>query len=131
MGLKGSGKTKKLLKLVDEAVEKEQGDTVFVEPSSKFIHDVPQKVRLIDASQYDFDGYDFLKGYITGLYCANYDITHVFIDGILKIVNTNYDNEMDEFLEWCEVFGKSEDIKFTVTISADISKASEKIKKYF
>lgn len=130
MGLKGSGKTGKLLKLVKEAVESEQGDIVFIEPSMKLIHDVPQKVRLIDASQYDFKSFDFLKGYLSGLYCANYDITHVFIDNLLKIACSKYGDETDDFIRWCEVFGKKEDIKFTFSISEDISKASDKIKKY-
>ena len=130
MGLKGSGKTKKLLKMVEEAVESEDGDIVFIEATSKLIHDIPQKVRLIDASQYDFSGYDFLKGYMTGLYCANYDITHVFIDNLLKITCTELSGDVDSFLKWCESFGKKEDVKFTITISEDIAEATETVKKY-
>lgn len=130
MGLKGSGKTRRLLEIVEEAVEKEQGDTVFIEASSKLIHDVPQKVRLIDASQYDFSGYDFIKGYISGLYCSNYDITHIFIDSLLKIAHSDYGKETDEFVCWCEEFGNKEDINFTFSVSEDVSKASDAIKRY-
>jgi len=131
MGLKGSGKTKQLIELVDEAVKSEQGDIVYIEKSSKLIHDIPLKVRLVDASQYDFTGYEFIKGFINGLYSANYDITHIFIDSILKIINKEYDSDTDEFLKWCEKFGKSENIKFTITVSTDVSKASPAIEKYF
>lgn len=131
MGLKGSGKTRILLELVNEAVVSETGDTVFIEPTSKLIHDVPQKIRLIDGSQYDFKGIEFLKGYITGLYCSNYDITHIFIDGFLKIIHQRYDDKVDDFVEWCDKFGESEDIKFTFTISEDVAKASDRLKKYF
>lgn len=130
MGLKGSGKTRKLLELAEDAVESEQGDTVFIEATSKLIHDVPQRMRLIDASQYDFSGYEFLKGYISGLYCANYDITHIFIDGLIKITHKEYDSETDEFMEWCDVFGRNEDINFTISISEDVAKATDRIKKY-
>jgi len=130
MGLKGSGKTKQLIELVHEAVKSERGDIVYIEKSSKHIHDIPHKVRLVDASQYEFNDYDFFKGYISGLHSANYDITHIFIDSMLKIVNREYDTDADEFLLWCEKFGSRENINFTVTVSADISKASKKLEKY-
>ena len=131
MGVKGSGKTKKLLELIDDAIDNEHGDIVCIERASKLTYDIPHKVRLIDASQYDFNGYDFLKGYISGLYSANYDITHIFIDNVLKIIGRDVDSEAEDFFEWCELFGLKEHVKFTITISVDINKATERIKKYF
>jgi len=131
MGLKGSGKTKKLLELVNEAVDCEHGDIVFIERTAKLTYDIPHKVKLIDASQYDFNGYDFLKGYISGLYSANYDITHIFIDSVLQIIGKDIDKEAEDFFEWCEVFGLKEHIKFTMTIGVDINRATERISKYF
>ena len=131
MGVKGSGKTKKLIELVNEAIDNEHGDTVCIARTAKFTYDIPHKVRLIDASQYDFNGYDFLKGYISGLYSANYDITHIFIDSVLQIIGKGVDNDAEDFFEWCEDFGIKEHIKFTITISVDINKATERIKKYF
>jgi len=131
MGLKGSGKTKKLIELLHDAVESEHGDIVFIESTAKLTYDIPHKVRLIDASQYDFNGFDFLKGYISGLYSGNYDITHIFIDNILQIIGKDIDKEAEDFFEWCEDFGIKEYVKFTVTISVDINKATERISKYF
>jgi len=131
MGLKGSGKTKQLVELVNEAVDNENGDIVCIERSAKLTYDIPHKVRLIDASQYEFDGYDFLKGFISGLHSANYDITHIFIDNVLQIIKKDVDEESEDFFEWCEAFGKKEHVKFTITINSDITKATERIKRYF
>ena len=131
MGLKGSGKTKQLIELVNKAVEDEQGDVVCIEKGTKLTYDIPHKVRLIEASHYDFDGYDFLKGFISGLYSANYDITHIFIDSVLKIIDAGVDEKTGEFFDWCERFSEREDVKFTMTISADIALATDRIKKYF
>ena len=131
MGLKGSGKTKLLLEQVHDAVDSEQGDIVFLERTSKLTYDIPHKVRLIDASQFDFNGFDFLKGYISGLYSANYDITHIFIDNVLQIIKRDVDEEAEDFFEWCEKFGLKEQIRFTITISVDINKATDRIRKYF
>lgn len=131
MGLKGSGKTKQLIELVKEAIDNEHGDIVCIEKAAKLRYDIPHRVRLIDASQYGFDGYDFLKGFISGLHSANYDITHIFIDSILRIIDRDVDEEAEEFFEWCEAFNKKESVKFTITISADIGKATDRIRKYF
>jgi len=131
MGLKGSGKTKQLIELVNDAIDSEHGDIVFIERTSKLTFDIPHRVRLIDASQYDFNGFDFLKGYISGLYSANYDITHIFIDNVLQMIGKDVCEEAEEFFEWCETFGLKEHVKFTITISVDINKATERIRKYF
>jgi len=130
MGLKGSGKTKKLIKLINDAVDNEHGDIVCIEKAQKMTYDIPYKVRLIDASQYGFDGYDFFKGFISGLHSANYDITHIFIDNVLMIVGRELDNSADDFFEWCDKFSKKEHVSFTITISEDIALASDGAKRF-
>jgi len=130
MGLKGSGKTKQLIELVHNAVKVEHGDVVCIEKGAKLTYDIPHRVRLIEASNYPFDGYDFLKGFISGLHSANYDITHIFINSMLKIIGEGVDDRVGDFLDWCEVFSKRENVKFTIMISADIILATDGIKKY-
>ena len=131
MGLKGSGKTKQMIELVNDAVDNEHGDIVFIERAAKLMYDIPHKVRLIDASQYEFNGYDFMKGFICGLYSANYDITHIFIDNVLRIIDREVDKDAEDFFEWCEDFSIKEHVKFTITISVDINKATDRIKRFF
>ena len=131
MGLKGSGKTKQLLDLVHKAINEEHGDVVCIEKGAKLKYDIPYKVRLIEASEYDFDNYDFLRGFISGLHSANYDITHIFIDSVLRIIGAQVDERADEFFRWCENFSQRENVKFTITVSADIALATDEMKKYF
>ena len=131
MGLKGSGKTKQLIELVYKAVSEEHGDVVCIEKGAKLRYDIPHRVRLIESSEYEFDGYDFLKGFISGHYSANYDITHFFIDSVLRIIGAEVDDRVENFLEWCESFSARENVKFTITISADKSLATDRIKRFF
>ena len=131
MGLKGAGKTKQLIELVNKAVEEEQGDVVCIEKGSKLRYDIPYQVRLVEASLYDFHGYHFLKGFISGLHSANYDITHIFIDSLLRILGVEVDDKLEDFLIWCERFCEREKVKFTITVSADTSLATEGVKQYF
>lgn len=132
MGVKGTGKTKQMIDLINTAVQNEHGNVVCIERGPKLTYDINYKIRLVEASHYDMKGYEFLKGFISGLYAGNYDITHVFIDSLTKIVPSEATSlEVENFLDWLNIFGEDNNIKFTVTISADESLASDGVKKYF
>ena len=130
MGLKGSGKTKQLIELVKKSVEEEHGDVVCIEKGPKLTYDIPHKARLIFASQYNFGSYEFLKGFISGLNASNYDVSHVFLDSLQKIVDTENALQLEEFLAWLERFAEKEGMKFTITYSADPTLAGEAVCKY-
>lgn len=83
LGLKGSGKTKRLVELVREAVASENGDVVCIEKEKKLTFDIPYQARLIEAGSYSVGSYEFIRGFICGLHSGNYDITHV-----LSIIST-------------------------------------------
>ena len=132
MGVKGTGKTKQMIELINSAVQNEHGNVVCIERGPKLTYDINYKIRLVEASHYDMKDYDFLKGFVSGLYAGNYDITHIFIDSLTKIVPSEAtDLAVEDFLDWLNKFGEDNNIKFTVTISADASLATEGVKKYF
>ena len=130
MGLKGSGKTKKLVDLVREAVNEETGDVVVIEKERKLTFDIPYQARLIDAGDYDIGSYEFLKGLICGVHAGNYDITHFFIDNFYKLVNDKSVEALQKFLSWLDKFSAQENISILVSISADPETVSEEVRKY-
>jgi len=130
MGLKGSGKTKKLVDLVRDAVNAETGDVVVIEKERKLTYDIPYQARLIEASAYDIGSYEFLKGLICGVHAGNYDITHFFIDNFYKLVNDKSVEALEAFLTWLEKFSNQENISFIVSISADPETVSDEVRKY-
>ena len=89
MGLKGSGKTKQLVKDINEAVQSETGSVVCVEFGKKLTYDIDYRVRLIDAKEYNITDVTLLKGFISGLHAGNFDITHVFIESLYKLIGEN------------------------------------------
>ena len=131
MGLKGAGKTKQMIDLINTAVGTEHGNVIAIERGPKLTYDLHNKVRLVDAAEYALPNYDAMKGFVCGLYASNYDITHVFIDSLTKIIPSECGPETEKFLDWLERFSEKYGIKFTVTISADVSLASDGIKKFF
>ncbi len=131
MGLKGSGKTKQMIELINHAAGNESGNVVCIERGLKMTYDVHYHIRLVEASEYDMTDLNFLKGFISGLVAGNFDITHIFIDSLAKVVKQCDERGVEEFLDWLNALGEKRNIKFTVTISADASLASDGIKKYF
>ena len=131
VGKKGSGKTKQVIEMINSAVDTEHGNVVCIEKGEKLMLDISHKIRLVEASEYDIADYTAMKGFISGLYAGNYDITHIFIDSLTKIIGRECDFETEKFLDWLNGFSQKNGIKFTITISDDASLASEGIKKYF
>ena len=86
MGLKGSGKTKKLIDAINAAVADAHGDVVCIEYGKKLTYDVTYKVRLVDSQEYGISSPDMLKGFLSGLHAGNFDITNVFIDNLYKTI---------------------------------------------
>ena len=131
MGKKGSGKTKQVIDMINSAVQTEHGNVVCIEKGEKLTFDIHYEIRLVEASDYDIADYTALKGFVSGLYAGNYDITHIFIDSLTKIIGADTDHETEKFLDWLNNFSEKHNIKFTITISDDETLASEGIKKYF
>lgn len=85
IGKKGSGKTKKLIQLANEAVARSSGNVVVVDKGAKLTYDVTHKARLIDTDVYGVKGYEMLYGFISGICAGNYDVTDIFVDSTFKI----------------------------------------------
>ena len=131
MDHKGTGKTKNIVSLVNAAAEDAHGDIVCIERRAELTYDVSHKVRLIQANNINFGSVEFIKGFISGLCEGNYDISHIFIDGLTKFIDNIAVNDLEDFLDWCDSLSEREKIKFTISISQDAELATPGIKKFF
>ena len=129
MGLKGSGKTKKLIDAINAAVADAQGDVVCIEYGKQLTYDVNYRVRLVNSKEYNIDNIDKLKGLVSGLHAGNFDITNVYIDNLYKTIGA--DRAVgEEFILWCAEFAEANKMNFTITVSDDAANASEAVKAY-
>lgn len=130
MGSNGAGKTKRLIELIHTAVENENGSVVCIEPNADMTYDISYNVRLVNASEYNVNSFECLRGFISGLYAGNYDISHVFVDNICKIAGDKEFQAVENFLDWLDRFSEKNTVKFTVTISADEDMATDGMRRY-
>ena len=117
IGVKGTGKTKKLIELVGSALESSKGNVVVVEKGNKLIYDINYKARLVDTEQYAIEDAQSLYGFIAGLVAADHDLTDLFIDNTIKICNF----DKDAFFKMLdEVAALAEKAGFNCVISASL-----------
>lgn len=117
IGKKGSGKTKKLIQLANEAVAKSQGNVVVIEKGAKLTYDVTHKARLIDTDVYGIGGYKMLLGFISGICAGNYDVTDIFVDSTFKICPEVMDG-LEEFIASLDALSTEAEANITLLISA-------------
>ena len=129
MGLKGSGKTKRLIDAINNAVASAQGDVVCIEYGKQLTYDVNYRVRLVNSKEYGIDNIDKLKGLLSGLHAGNFDITNVYIDNLYKTIGTDRATG-EEFILWCAEFAQANNMNITITVSDDAAGASDAIKAY-
>lgn len=130
MGEKGTGKTKKLIELVNAAAGEENGNVVCLEAKSSMTFDLHYHVRLVNADEYQILTYEALRGFISGMYASNYDISYVFIDNLFKIVGGECNQEAENFLDWLERFSNRYGVKFTVSVTGSPELATDGMQKY-
>ncbi len=123
IGKKGSGKTKKLVDLVNEATAKSLGNVVCIEKGDTLTFSVTHKARLIDADAFGISGYGEYYGMVCGIKAGNHDVTHIFGDATLRIGTRNY----DELVAFLERVAKIDDVEFLFTISADKEELPKKL----
>ena len=130
VGPKGSGKTKRLVQRINDAVKEESGAMVCIEKSGNLKFDIDYRVRLIDGREYDEAGFAFLRGMISGLHAGNFDISHIYMDNLAKIAGCDDLQETIAFLNWCDDFGAARGVDFTVSFTADPENPPEELRKF-
>lgn len=118
IGNKGSGKTKKLVELVNSCVENSDGNVVCVEKSPKLTYDISSKARLLETETYSINGCKAFYGFLAGICAGNYDVTDVLIDTTFKIVGRDY-SKLPQFFDMLSELSEATDVNFYFTISCD------------
>ena len=127
IGAKGSGKTKTLIELVNNAAAATKGSVVCIEKGDKLRFDITSKARLIDTDYYKIDTADKLMGFIAGILASNSDITDIFVDASLKICCGDI-NAFEGLLKALEAI--TADVNVVMTVSAALEDCPAGVKAY-
>lgn len=129
-GKKGSGKTKRIIDMANKSVQEHKGDVVFVDDDNRYMFDLQHEVRFVNAGEYGTVGPEMFLGFLCGMLAQNFDISIIFVDAFLKLVNVK-PNETEWFFHQLELLSVKRNIQFVLSVSCDDTEAPEYIRKYF
>ena len=127
IGGKGSGKTKTLIELTNNAAQTSNGSVVCIEKGDKLKHEITYKARLIDTDFYSVCDAEALYGFIAGILASNSDITDIFVDSSLKICGNDV-VAFENMLPKLDNIAK--DVNIVMSASIAVEECPEGIKKY-
>ncbi len=131
-GHKGSGKTKRLIDIANEALKVEHGIIAFIDDDKRYIYDLRHEIRFVDASEYTaVKGCEaeVFFGFLSGMLAVNYDLSLVCVDAFMKLVKTPI-NEMESFFNRLNALSESSKCAFVINVSCDTEDLPAFVKPY-
>jgi ABC-type polar amino acid transport system ATPase subunit len=130
VGVKGTGKTKQLIAMVNDAINATKGSVVCIEKGNKLMHEVKYQARLIDTDEYLIFDAHALYGFVSGIAASNHDVTDIFIDSALKICENNI-AEFEAFVDNLNKFTATHNINIVMTSSIPFEEVTPALDAFF
>ncbi len=132
-GKKGSGKTKRLIDVTNEALKQEHGLIVFIDDDKRYMYDLRHEIRFVDAGE--FDGMkgasaDVFLGFLSGMLAVNFDITLICIDAFVKLIKGTALEDTAHFFEELDHLSKQSGCSFILNVSCDTEELPAHVKPY-
>jgi hypothetical protein len=127
-GEKGKGKTRHLLDMANASVKDAKGSVVYLDKSSKHMYELNNRVRLINAGEYEILSCDGFIGFICGIISQDHDVETMFLDSFLKL-SCLEGEDITSAIDALEKIGDKYKINFVLSISMDASSLPENAKK--
>ena len=127
---RGAGKSKNLVNLANEEIEKSKGSIIFIDDDNKRMLQLNKRVRLITMNNYSLKSYDEFYGFLKGIISRDYDVESIYVDSIANILEEVTIDDLAIYLGKIEDISKELDVKFFVNVHGDEKVIPENLKKY-
>ena len=128
VGVKGKGKTKRLLEMANEAVKNAKGTVVYLDKSAKHMYELSNKIRLINVNDYEIMSSDGFTGFVSGIISQDHDLETMFLDSFLKLANLE-GGDITPVVDTLEKVGEKYNVNFVLSVSMDAADLPENAKK--
>ena len=128
VGVKGKGKTKRLLEMANEAVKNAKGTVVYLDKSAKHMYELSNKIRLINVNDFDIMSSDGFTGFVSGIISQDHDLETMFLDSFLKLANLE-GGDITPVVDTLEKIGEKYNVNFVLSVSMDAADLPENAKK--
>ena len=118
VGHKGSGKTKQMVDMANDSLDKVNGSVVFINKNARLMYDLNYRIRVVCMEDYELiTNTDEYIGFILGIISQDHDIETVYIDSILKHADVKLE-DLPVFLESLNAASEKYGPDFVVSLSA-------------
>ena len=119
IGHKGSGKTKRMIDLANDAVRSARGSIVFINKNHRLMYELSYRIRVICMEDYEhITNIDEYIGFLYGIISSDHDIETIFIDSILKHADVSM-GDLPNFIERLKLISEIYGPEFIVSVSAE------------
>jgi len=128
-GKQGTGKTRKMIDFGNNALDNIKGKIVFLEANNKHIFDLKHDIRYINTKEYGMMNPDQFLGFVSGLLATDYDIEHVYIDGLYKIAKIDMD-DLKIIVEKLNKTSEKFEVDFFMSVNLEKNELDEDLKDH-
>ena len=128
-GKMGKGKTKFLLEKANVAVKECKGSLVYLDKNTKNMHELDNKVRLINVYDYPIRSYNAFIGFLCGIISQDNDLEQVYLDHFLDIAKID-DDSIAKTIEKIVKMSVKFRVDFVISISKSEEDLPESIRQY-
>ncbi|MBO4235896.1 MAG: hypothetical protein J5928_05625 [Firmicutes bacterium] len=119
IGHKGTGKTKMMVEMANEEVEKSNGSVIFINKNARLMYDLKYRIRVVCMEDFEYiTNSDEYIGFIYGIISSDHDIETIYIDSILKHADFTL-GDLPQFLARLKNISKNYGMDFVVSLSAE------------
>ncbi|NLY35758.1 MAG: hypothetical protein GX046_00835 [Tissierellia bacterium] len=117
-GGKGSGKTKRMIRMANEVAVDPHGSLFFIDGGNRNIFELNRNIRFINTDEFKINTPDLLYGFLCGILAGDYDTEKVYIDGIDYVGNLD-SQALEEFIQKLEKLSKDNSVEFFLCFTTD------------
>ena len=131
LGNKGSGKTLKLISLANDALQVEKGNIFFIDSHNRHMYDLHRDIRFVNATEYGVDSAEMFYGMLCGMISANFDITLIVVDGLMKMLPSDVTpDKLENFFDRIAKLSDEHGVRIVLGMSGDPDTLPEFVTRY-
>lgn len=117
-GETGKGKTKELLKMVNDEVRNTYGRIVYLDKTYRHMYELSNKIRLVNVKDYMTVSSEEFLGFLSGIVSQDNDIEKIYVDSFLKVACADI-SQLEYLLQKIEERSKQFKVDFVLSISLE------------
>ena len=128
-GEKGTGKTKHIIDMANSQAKSSRGSMIFIDDDNSYMFDLNSNIRFINAQEYVIATPKTLYGFLAGLAASDFDLEHIYIDGLWSFVHRELDT-LEDLFDKIEKLTKARGIHLVISLSSTAEKLPSFMQKY-